>query len=93
MSKKRNEKHTQVIEGTIIPATHRPPRLANIKDCRREMSRLYCDARAGLIDTRDAARLTYMLGMIVATIRDNELEQRIEKLEEAAANEKFRSED
>ncbi|MBX9895723.1 MAG: hypothetical protein K2Y09_11190 [Nitrosomonas sp.] len=83
MTRKRNQKHTQVVEGTVIPATHHSPRLANVKDCRREMAAVYREARIGLIDTKDATRLVYMLGTIVATIRDNELEQRIERLEEA----------
>ena len=91
MKKRCDKKYTQVVEGTVIPAPPTPPRLRTIRDCRLEMSRVYADMRAGRIDCRDGARLVFCLTSIVTTIRDNELEQRIENLEEAAANEKFRS--
>jgi len=89
MTRKFNQKRTQVVEGTVIPATHHSLRLANVKDCRREMAAVYREARIGLIDTKDATRLVYMLGTIVAAIRDHELEQRLQQLEEDS--EKYRN--
>ena len=38
----------------VIP-TH-PLKLATVEDCRREMARVYRDARSGATDTRDASR-------------------------------------
>ena len=53
MAKNDNANEQQPIEGEVIPAppTHRKQiRLSSIKDCRRELAKVYANARCGLID-------------------------------------------
>jgi hypothetical protein len=47
--------------------------LSNLDDVRREMGKLYREARSGLIDTRDATRLAYILGEMVKVFAVREL--------------------
>ena len=49
-------------ELRVIPA--HPLKLATVEDCRREMARVYRDARSGATDTQDASRLVYILTSI-----------------------------
>lgn len=58
-------------------------RLSNIKDCRRELAKVYTEARRGVIPAQDATRLTYILIALSNMIKDADLEERISKLEEA----------
>lgn len=79
-----NSKKNQAIEGEVIPASPSPLpriRLGTIRDCRREMAKLYTEARSGKLQTADAGRLVWMLQAIVGVIRDSELEKRIAALE------------
>lgn len=55
--------------------------LSTLDDVRREMGKLYREARSGLIDTRDATRLAYILGEMVKVFAVRELEQRVKTLE------------
>ena len=57
-------------------------KLATIEDCRREMARVYRDARTGMTDTANASRLVYMLTSIAKMIEIGQLEQRLTILEE-----------
>ena len=57
-------------------------KLATIDDCRREMARVYRDARTGVADTANASRLVYMLTSIAKMIEIGQLEQRLTILEE-----------
>ncbi|MER2514090.1 MAG: hypothetical protein ABTQ25_17030 [Nitrosomonas ureae] len=85
MSKNGNDNHQQPIEGEVIPAHPTPRkqiRLSSIKDCRRELTKVYADARHGSVDPQDATRLTYILVAISNMIKDHELEERVNKLEE-----------
>lgn len=86
MSKNSNDNNQQPIEGEVIPAnpTPRQIKLGTIEDCRREMGRVYRDARTGKIDPQTGTRLTYILISITNVIKDHELEKRIEKLEDSA---------
>lgn len=73
----------QVVEGQVILAKPTQAiRLRSIKDVRKEMASVYADARCGRIPSQDATRLVYCLVALSNTIRDHEIEQRIEKLEE-----------
>lgn len=65
---------------TVLPAP-RKIALHEIEAVRREQARLYRDARAGLIPTQDAARLTYMLVEIRKSFESVDIEQRIAALE------------
>jgi len=52
-----------------------------LDDVRREMGKLYREARAGRIDTRDATRLAYILGEMLKLFAVRELEARVKVLE------------
>lgn len=70
-------------EGQVLKAIPTPPvKLATIEDCRREMARVYRDARTGQSDTADASRLVYMLTSIAKMIEIGQLEERLTALEE-----------
>lgn len=84
MSEKNgNANSDEVLEGQVIIANPTRLRLGNIKDCRRELAKVYADARKGAIAAQDATRLTYILVAISNMIKDSDLEERISKLEEA----------
>lgn len=64
-----------------------PPTAADIPlktalDVRREQSRVYREARGGMMDKQDAAKLIWMLGEIRKSIETHEIEQRLSDLEE-----------
>lgn len=85
MTKKKETKQSEVIEGEVIPAepTAKQIKLVTIMDCKREMARVYRDSRTGRIDIQDGTRLVYMLAQIGKLIEVSELENRIELLEKA----------
>lgn len=56
-------------------------RLETVQDARKEMSKLYREARAGKIDVQDASRLANILMLIGRMIEGSDLEQRLEALE------------
>ena len=84
MTKKKVTTKPEVIGGIVIPADPTPPqiKLATIEDCRREMGRIYRDARLGRIDPQTGTRLTYILVSITNVIKDHEIEERVKKLED-----------
>lgn len=83
---KRQSKQAQTVEGELLPAVpaYRQIKLATVKDCRMEMSRVYRDSRHGLISPQEGTRLVYMLTNIANAIKDSELERRVEQLEKFA---------
>lgn len=85
MTKKKETKKAEVIEGEVIPAepTAKQIKLVTVMDCKREMARVYRDSRQGRIDIQDGTRLVYMLAQIGKLIEVSEFEKRIEALEKA----------
>ena len=83
MTKKKESKKPEVVEGEVIPADPAPRqiKLVTAADCKREMARVYRDARTGRLDIQDGTRLVYMLSQIGKMIELNEFEKRIELLE------------
>jgi len=72
-----------VHEGQPLRAIPTPQlKLATIEDCRREMARVYRDARTGQAETADASRLVYMLTSIAKMIEVGQLEERLNALED-----------
>lgn len=70
------------LEGQLLRAVPTPQlKLATIDDCRREMAKVYRDARYARTDTADASRLVYMLATIAKMIEIGELEKRLSALE------------
>ena len=59
--------------------------LTSINGCLHQMRRVYCEARTmtppEAMDVDTATKLTAILKTITSTIRDNELERRIESIE------------
>lgn len=70
-----------VAEGHPPPAKERRIRLTTIGEIRKEMAKVYREARNGQIDTVQAGRFTYMLREIAVLIRDHQIEARLEALE------------
>lgn len=70
-----NDKSGQVVDGELLPA-NTPPRkrprlrLGSILECRRELVKLYTEARQGRLPTQEATRLTYLIQAIVTTIKE-----------------------
>ena len=59
--------------------------LASVDDVRRELARLYREAKSGRRDVQDASRLAHILGTLGRMIEGADLERRIAALEAAAA--------
>lgn len=55
--------------------------LHDIAAVRREMGKVYRDARAGKIDSQDGTRLVYILTQIAKLHEAEELERRVQQLE------------
>ena len=82
MAAKKESKPPVIHEGQILRAVPTPQlKLATIEDCRREMARVYRDARSGQTDTQEASRLVYMLTGIAKLIEVGQLEKRLITLE------------
>lgn len=78
-----------MVAGEVLPPNQPPAQsptlrrigLRDIDAIRREMSRVYRDARRGQIETTIAARLVYMLSEIRKTYEVSVLERRLTALE------------
>ena len=60
------------------------PRLDNIAGVRRELARLYREARASSMDVGDASKLANILQILGRMIEGSVLEQRVVELERQA---------
>lgn len=80
---KKATKPSNVLEEQVLTVIPTPQlKLATIEDCRREMARVYRDARSAKTDTADASRLVYMLTSIAKMIEIGQLERRLIALED-----------
>lgn len=75
-------------KGKII----KPPRARSIPlrtslDVRKELARLYNDARHGRIEAGDATKLGYLLNLLRTAIETSDLEQRLTALEQQSQGE------
>jgi hypothetical protein len=87
MTAKKASGQPATIDGVSLRVLPTPQlKLATIEDCRREMARVYRDARTATTDTADASRLVYMLATIAKMIEIGQLEQRLNALEEKHAS-------
>ncbi len=71
-----------------IPAPTPRLNLSSAAGVRREMTRVYRDARTGRIDSKDAARLVFVLDRIGKLITAEDLEKRVESLETMTESER-----
>ena len=85
----RNENNV-IIDGITGEVETLPPRkryrceLDTAQDVKKELSKLYREARSGLVATGDATKLGWLLGEIRKTIETSDIEKRIEQLEQQA---------
>jgi hypothetical protein len=83
MAAKKTTNQPIALEGQVLTVIPTPQiKLASIEDCRREMARVYRDARSAKTDTADASRLVYILTSIAKMIEIGQLEQRLIALED-----------
>jgi len=64
----------------------RPIDLADLRSVRRELCRVYRDARSGRLGTADASRLTFMLHTIGRLLESELFEARLRDLERRASH-------
>ncbi len=82
-------KYPVEIDGTTGEVETIPPqkgqryrcKLDSMQDVKREMAKVYREARSGLVDVQDATKLTWCLQAVGKVIEGNDLEKRIEALE------------
>jgi len=55
--------------------------LDTMSDVKREMAKVYREARSGIVDVQDATKLTWCLQAVSKIIEGSDLEKRIEALE------------
>jgi len=56
-------------------------KLDTLSDIKREMAKVYREARSGAVDVQNATKLTWMLQAVGKVIEGSDLEKRIEILE------------
>jgi hypothetical protein len=84
-----SNKYPVEVDGITGEVSDLPPqkghrykcKLDTLNDVRREMAKVYREARTGILEVTDASKLTYMLGTIGKVIEGSDLEKRIELLE------------
>lgn len=69
--------------GQELPPSRLRLKLTTAEDCRRELARLYREARGKRLDVADASRLANILQLLSRLIETSDLESRILALEEA----------
>jgi hypothetical protein len=63
------------------PSTLRRNRLDTLAGCRRELAKLYGEAREGQLEVQTATRLASIIGMVARILEGAELEARVVGLE------------
>lgn len=81
MRRTENNGESGVSVGVLLPPTPRI-NLSSAEDIRREMARVYREARGRAIDTTEASRLIYMLSQITKAYELGVIEKRIAELEQ-----------
>lgn len=69
----------------------RPSRLRTLRGVRREMARVYADARNGVLEPSVATRLTYILTCLQKVLEVENIELRLDALEERAGDPAIRT--
>jgi len=57
-------------------------KLDTLADIKREMSKVYREARSGVTDVQDATKLVWCLQGVAKVIETSDLEKRVEQLEQ-----------
>ena len=66
----------------------RKKRLKSLNDCRKYLSNLINETRAGQVELSMAGKLGFLINILRATISESDLESRIKALEEKEVSEK-----
>ena len=82
-------KHPVLIDAATGAVCDLPPRkstryrakLDTMQDVKREMAKIYREARSGVVDVQDGTKLVWMLQAVAKVIEGSDLEKRIEILE------------
>jgi len=82
-------KNPVVIDGVTGELSDLPPvkgvryraKLDSLGDVKREMAKVYREARSGLLDVADSTKLVWVLQAVGKVIESSDLEKRIEILE------------
>jgi hypothetical protein len=84
------------IDGLTGEVEELPPRrgkryrceLSTAQDVRREMAKVYREARSNLIDAQTGTKLVWMLQGVAKVIETSDLEKRVEELENVSIKQK-----
>ena len=71
----------EVLDVGVVKKTRYRAKLDTISDIKREMAKLYREARSGVVDVQDATKLTWCLQAVAKVIETSDLEDRVKKLE------------
>lgn len=81
-------KHPVIIDNVTGAVSTMPPKvtryrakLDTLQDVRREMAKVYREARSGVVEVVDGTKLVWMLQAVGKVIEGSDLEKRIEVLE------------
>ena len=81
-------KHHAIIDNDTGAVSNLPPQVAryrakldSMQDVRREMAKVYREARSGVVEVVDGTKLVWMLQAVGKVIEGSDLEKRIEILE------------
>ena len=79
-------KHPVVIDGATGELSDLPParyraKLDSLGDVKREMAKVYREARSGILDVQDSTKLVWVLQAVGKVIESSDLEKRVEILE------------
>ena len=77
----KTEKHHATPNDRPAPPRLRLP-LATLEDVRRELARLYREARSDRVPVADASRLANILATLARIIEGGDLTRRVEELED-----------
>ena len=88
-----SDREPVIIDGVTGSVETLPPQkgkryrceLDTANDVKREMAKVYREARSGIIGTQDATKLTWCLQAVAKVIETSDIELRIEQLEQQAA--------
>ncbi|MFN8696744.1 MAG: hypothetical protein ACK5XE_10555 [Burkholderiales bacterium] len=82
------EAESRAVAGEYIPVSPSKLNLSSPEYIRREMARVYREARGNKIDAADATKLIYMLTQIAKAYELGVIEQRLQTLENQRGNRK-----
>tara|TARA_B100000315_G_scaffold117171_1_gene107424 strand:- start:175 stop:480 length:306 start_codon:yes stop_codon:yes gene_type:complete len=78
----KNLPETVGYEGEILPRIPRPGALNSLTRVRRELSRVYRDARQGRLETSELGRYAYALNILSKIVEAESLEERLASIEQ-----------